>query len=301
MFSLSHYFKKPHKSILGLDIGHNLVTIVELALIKNNLTLHAFALAAYSSEDNLVDIIRPLIKSNSFKSRNVATCIPDSLIYQQNLAISNKLNKLEVEDAVYIAAQKYIPNINLNIDFNIVGNSKNNPELLDVVMIAARTDLITHKVELLSSCGLNVVNIEPKSHAVMRALGHYFIEAEPIALIDVNSSSTRIYIIQQNELLFENEEILNIAIHSPAAIEELLCDWIQRMCVLFYVKYGKNTITQFLLSGEFQFNSAHTDSMRRRLKTAVSIFDPLPYASHYIDHRQALVTACGLAMHEMHF
>jgi type IV pilus assembly protein PilM len=297
VLNLWKYFQKSLPVVLGVDINQTTVRVVELSFQQNQWQLHACAVANYT-ESNFSDVLRSLIKANKFSVKKVAIFIPDSLTYKQNLLISKLLTPKEIEEAVAIEAKRYVLDDSVDFDFQITGTSAQNSDLFAVQIIAARHTWITQRIACLKRSGLTVVNIEPKSHAILRVLAQtYPYTDELLLLLDVDHLDARIYVMQNHQLIFDHEEVWcdREFSNDPVILCELFCNWVNRMCQLFYASHNDVVITRCVLSGEFHLSQIWMRELEKSLKVTIDLF-VLPAK---IDLNSAWVTAFGLAMCEI--
>ena len=290
MFNVLRYFAKQSPSVLGVDVGRNSVKIIELFYTKNHWQLKAYGCANYTDDYQLTDVIRLILKNNHFSSKQVVTFIPDVLTCRQKILLNSSLTEREIEDAVRLEAKRYMPDSQLYVDFKILGKASDNHNLLNIQIVAARADWILRRVTSLQNSGLKVVGLEPKSHSVLRVLAYCYPNMpQPIALIDLDATDARIYIVQEQQLIFDHEEPWHDNLNQTALT---LCNWIKRMCQLFYSSHG-GYISQFIFAGEYNLPANWLDELVVLLESTVTTINPLP------DVNSNWITACGLAMCEL--
>jgi type IV pilus assembly protein PilM len=114
-----------------------------------------------------------------------------------------------LEESIQWEAERYIPfDINdVNIDFQIFGSAPENPEVMDVVLVAAKKDMINDYVSVIMESGLNPVIIDIDSFALENMLGiNYEIgKEEAVAIANVGASITNIDIIKDKLSAFTRD------------------------------------------------------------------------------------------------
>ena len=206
------------KDVIGLDIGCSSIKLVELKQDKNGFKLQNLALSPLPSEAivdgalmdsvTIIDTIRDLITSSRTKTRDVVTSVSGHSVIVKKISLPF-MTEAELEESIQWEAERYIPfDINdVNIDFQIFGSTPENPEVMDVVLVAAKKDIINDYVSVIMESGLNPVIIDIDSFALENMLGiNYDIEREEvIAIANVGASITNMTIIKNNISAFTRD------------------------------------------------------------------------------------------------
>jgi len=206
------------KDVIGLDIGCSSIKLVELKEDKNGFKLQNLALSPLPSEAivdgalmdsvTIIDTIRDLITSSRTKTKDVVTSVSGHSVIVKKISLP-LMTEAELEESIQWEAERYIPfDINdVNIDFQIFGSTPENPEVMDVVLVAAKKDIINDYVSVIMESGLNPVIIDIDSFALENMLGiNYDIgREEAIAIANVGASITNMTIIKNNISAFTRD------------------------------------------------------------------------------------------------
>jgi type IV pilus assembly protein PilM len=206
------------KDVIGLDIGCNSIKLVELKQDKNGFKLQNLAMSPLPPEAivdgalmdsvTIIDTIRDLITSSRTKTKDVVTSVSGHSVIVKKISLPF-MTEAELEESIQWEAERYIPfDINdVNIDFQIFGSTPENPEVMDVVLVAAKKDIINDYVSVIMESGLNPVIIDIDSFALENMLGiNYEIgREEVIAIANVGASITNMTIIKNNISAFTRD------------------------------------------------------------------------------------------------
>ncbi|WP_319573994.1 type IV pilus assembly protein PilM [uncultured Desulfobacter sp.] len=201
--------KKDH--LVGLDIGAALVKVAELKTTKKGSTLHKFGIAQVPEGmiqdgrivdmEGLAEIIRSLFKSQKIKEKNVALSTGGHSVVIKTISTS-KVPDEELHRNIRAEAEQYIPyDINdVNIDYQVLGDSEYSTEQMNVLLVAVRQDLVDEYVELIHMAGLNPVIIDVDTFALQNVYETLpDVNHERITLLlDVGASKTSVNILQNN-------------------------------------------------------------------------------------------------------
>ncbi len=173
---------KPVSSLLGVDISCSNVKLLELSkeagkiVVKNYAakTLPTGAIVGHTIKDPeaVAEVVRQVVADAKTSCTAVALAVPNSAVITKIVPMGNDLNTIEVENQLYLEAGKHIPySLNeVNLDFEIRGPSAKNPELMDVLLVASRTENVSARAEIAELAGLTAQVIDVECYAVERAV-----------------------------------------------------------------------------------------------------------------------------------
>src|SRR3989442_10193539 len=154
------------QSLVGLDIGSHTIKVVELEAQTNKTQRLAhwgisppLAEAIVDGEimdrQLVTDGIRNLFESRGITSRHVVAAVSGRAVIVKKITM-NKLSPEDAEQAVYWEAEQHVPyDINdVSLDFEILGAAPNDPKQMQVLLIAAKKDMVLNFSELIHEAGL---------------------------------------------------------------------------------------------------------------------------------------------------
>lgn len=205
------------KNVIGLDIGSSSIKVVELREAKDGFKLQHLGISPLPPEAivdgalmdsvTIIDTIRDLVTSTS-KTRDVVTAVSGHSVIVKKITLPF-MTETELEDSIQWEAERHIPfDINdVNIDFQILGYGSENPDLMDVILVAAKKDIINDYVSVIMEAGLNPVVMDIDSFALENMLGiNYEIEKEDVvAVANLGASVTNINILKDNLSAFTRD------------------------------------------------------------------------------------------------
>ncbi len=206
------------KGVMGLDIGSSSIKLVELNEEKNGFKLQNLAISPLPPEAivdgslmdsvTIIDAIRELIANTKTKTKDVATSVSGHSVIVKKINLPF-MTEAELEESIQWEAERYIPfDINdVNIDFQILGSGPENPEVMDVILVAAKKDIINDYISVIIESGLNPVIIDVDAFALenMLAINYEIEKDEIIAIANVGASTTNINILKNNVSAFTRD------------------------------------------------------------------------------------------------
>ncbi len=287
-------FKKS-RQVIGLDIGSRTIKIAEVEDKKKNFILKKIGVQDVPSgaiEDGSIrnpeavaDVIRSLFKAHKIKEKNVAISIGGYSTIVKNITVA-KMMEEQLHETIKIEAEQYIPfDINdVNIDFHIIGDNENNPNQMNVLLVAAKKDMVNDYINLVQMADLTPCIIDVDAFALQNIYEiNYMVEGENVALIDIGANKTTLNILKGNYSVFNRDvslgcQQINLKIvslkgctieeaeqvyHSDNAenissketveiVSSVVTDWcmeIRRALDFYYSTYPEDQIRRIILSG----------------------------------------------------
>jgi len=177
--------------LVGLDIGSHAIKLVEIEDSKKGRILKNFGIiglpqdaiveGAIKEMEIVSSAIKTLYKNLKIKNKNVVTSISGYSVIVKKISIQ-KRGEAELDASIQDEAEQYIPfDINdVNLDYEILtppgeeaekkGEAdKGDRGLMDVMLVAAKKDIVEDYVSLLHLTGLNPAILDVDAFALQNA------------------------------------------------------------------------------------------------------------------------------------
>ena len=227
--------KKDH--LIGLDIGSRTIKAAEIIETKKGRSLKRFGMAdiqpgliedgAINEPEEVAESIRELFKSYSIREKNVAISIGGYSVIVKKINVQTMAED-QLQETINFEAEQYIPfDINdVNLDFQILGPNENNPNQMNVFLVAAKKEMVNDYINLVSLAGLNPCIIDVEAFALQNIFEiNYDIKDENIALIDIGASKTSLNILKGNNSVFMRDVSLGCAQINQKIISLINCSF----------------------------------------------------------------------------
>jgi len=182
--------------LVGLDIGSHAIKLVEIDHSKRGPILKNFGIIGLPHEaivegavremEIVAAAIKTLFKNLKTRNKNVATSISGYSVIVKKISI-NQRDEMELEDTIHDEAEQYIPfDINdVNLDYEVLANDeegageedgatesggKDDGELMEVMLVAAKKDMVDDYDGLLQLAGLSPVVLDVDAFALQNAI-----------------------------------------------------------------------------------------------------------------------------------
>jgi type IV pilus assembly protein PilM len=223
------------KSMVGLDIGSSTVKAVELSSKGKGkvfelahvgvarLAPEAIVQGAFLNSSAIVDAIREAVDTAKIKSKNAAAAVCGHSVIVKKVSLP-AMTREELDEQIRWEAEQYIPfDVNeVNLDFQILETSDGEGQM-DVLLVAAKKDLIDDYVQVISEAGLTPAVIDVAAFAVENAFQANY-EASPdevVALVNIGAQVVNINILMDGTPVF-TRDITTAGNHYTEEIQKTL-------------------------------------------------------------------------------
>lgn len=206
------------KKIFALDIGSYSIKLVELKSSKKGYQLvnlasvplppEAIVDGALMDTGVIVDAIRNLISSAGVKGGDVAVSVSGHSVIIKKISLP-AMTENELAGSIQWEAEQYIPFdiADVNLDFQILGPNSADQAQIDVLLVAAKKEIIDDYTAVIAEAGLNAVVIDVDAFAVqnMVEISYPAEEGEVVATVNVGAELSNINIIKDGVSLFTRD------------------------------------------------------------------------------------------------
>lgn len=196
------------KSIVGLDIGSSSVKAVEITADGKGFELQRLGVAplppeaivqgAFLNSGAIVEAIREAIGSAGIRAKEVAAAVSGHSVIVKKINLPS-MTPEELEESIRWEAEQYIPfDVNeVYLDFQIMDTGGNAEGQMDVLLVAAKKDLVDDYVQVIGEAGLSAAVIDVAAFAVENAfeVGYEVPANEMVALVNIGAQVVNINIL----------------------------------------------------------------------------------------------------------
>ncbi len=313
------------KELVGLDIGSNSLKLAEIVEIpKKGYILNRFLQIPLPrgvvvdgvpvEQQELAIKIKELFKQSRCKRKGVVTSLSGHSVIVKKVTFP-VMEEIELRDLIKDEVGKYLPFENteeVNFDFQILSENEFNPNQMDVILVAAKRDIITIYADVIKDAGLNSMIVDVDSFALetMYEENYEFEDTEMVILINIGASITNINVVKGGASVFTRDFTLAGNSVTEAVAQKLgidfdeaetakiegiggseleqqefrdslityadpICSEIERSIDYFRSTYGGEYIKHVLLSGGSAKIPGIANDLSQRLGVEVEIADPL--------------------------
>ncbi len=216
-------FGPKYRPLLGLDITTSSVKLIELSMAGGQYRVESYAAEPTPhnaiNEKAIVDAeavgeaIRRAVKRSGAKSREAAVAISGDAAITKVIQMPKALGEADLEGQVELQADQYIPfpMEEVSYDFQKVGPSEKDSEMIDVLLVATRTENVEQRQAAVQAAGLVAKLVDVEAFALENAcklLTHQMPDGgidRTIAVIDFGASSTTFSVLRDLKVIYTRD------------------------------------------------------------------------------------------------
>lgn len=210
--------------MLGIDISTAAVKLLELSRTGARYKVESYSVAPLP-QDAIIDknianvevigeAIKAAFKQSGSRAKRACVAVAGSSVMTKIISMPASLSDAEMEEQIMVEADQYIPYSldEVNLDFEVQGTSKNNPDMLDVLLAASRRENIEDRVAALNHAGLKAVIVDVEAFAMENAFTLLAdqlpdnIENKTIAIADIGATMTALNILHNGKTIYTREQ-----------------------------------------------------------------------------------------------
>lgn len=309
--------------LIGVDISSTAVKLLQLSEAGGRYRVDHYAVEPLPPnavvEKNIVEveavgeaIKRALARSGS-RSRHAAAAVAGSAVITKLIPMQADLTDDELEDQVQVEAAQYIPYPieEVSMDFEVIGPVKDNPEMVQVLLAASRTENVEVRVAALDLGGLTARVVDIEAFAMENAFRLIADQlAAPrdalVALVDIGATMTTLNVLRNQRSIYTREQVFGgkqltdevmrryslsyeeaglakrqgglpdtyeLEVLEP--FKEALVQQISRLLQFFYAGSEFNRVDQIVLAGGCASVPAISDLVEEQIGILTTIANPL--------------------------
>ena len=218
-------FGKKSAPVIGLDISSTAVKLLELTGSGNKYKVESYAVEPLPPnaviEKNITDVeavgdsIRRAVKRSGSKTRHAAVAVAGSAVITKIITMPGNLSDDELASQIELEADQYIPYAlnEVNMDFEVIGPSEPDPDRVDVMLAASRSENVDVRVAAVELGGLQCKMVDVEAFALENAFGLLTQDmpsagiGEVIALVDIGATMTTLSVLADLKIIYAREQV----------------------------------------------------------------------------------------------
>lgn len=218
-------FRKKSQAYLGIDISSTAVKLLELSKNGGRYRVESYGVeplpAGAVQEKNIVDVegvgdaIARLVSRTRPGVKAAAVAVAGSAVITKMIEMDAGLDEFGMENQLRMEADQYIPFPldEVRMDFDVQGPSEANPDKVEVLLAASRTENVQLREDALSIGGLTAKVVEVEAYSMERAFQLVLpqlpnaSELETVAVFDIGATMTTLNVFHQGRTVYTREQL----------------------------------------------------------------------------------------------
>jgi len=217
-------FGKKNTALHGVDISSSSIKLIELSKSGSKYKVENYASRPVPEnavvEKNINeleavgDVIIKMASVLKTKTKDAAVAVAGSAVITKIIEMNASLTDAEMENQIIIEADQYIPYPldEVAIDFERQGPSPKNEEMVQVLLAACKKENVDLRVAVLEAGGFTAKIVDIEAYAMERAYRLLqeqmdLPKAKLVAIVDIGSTMTTLYILNDGVSIYTREQI----------------------------------------------------------------------------------------------
>ncbi len=311
------FFRK--RRVAGLDVGSRLVKLVELREtsrgprleLYGQVPLHPGVIENGLVRDDvgLAAAVEALFRTSGSRAVRVVAALPGTAAVVKRASFP-RMGEAAFRRLLAQEGEKYLPverAADVNFDFHVLGGSPGDPGRMDVIVAAARKDVVERYVDAVEQGRRKVFLLDVDAFALARAYeaNYDFGGGDTDALVHAGPSVTTVNVLKGGvSALVRSFPAGGLSVAKSRRAEALAGE-VERSLDYYRSTAGETRFRQVLLSGGAVTVPAVREALAGRAHAPVDLFDPFRrirrdremFPEAFLDDiRPLAVAAVGLAL-----
>ena len=207
------------KQLVGLDIGSSSLKLAEIQDNRDGYHLSHFSQVPLErgviedgvliKPESLAEKIKILFQNAGLGRRGIVTSLSGNSAIVKKVTLPS-MEETELRDLIRDEASKYLPFDNMddvNFDFQVLGPNEFNPNQMEVILVAAKKEVVEGFTDAIESAGLSpyIMDVDTFALETMYEANYDVDEDHIVAMINIGASTTNINVVKGSASLFTRD------------------------------------------------------------------------------------------------
>ncbi len=212
-------------SLIGLDISSTSVKLLELSQQSDGYRVEAYAAEPLPPnsvvEKNITDVeaigeaIQRAVKRSGSRAKFAAVAVAGSSVITKVITMPSNLSDEELESQIQLEADQYIPYSleEVNMDFEVLGQNDKNPDMVDVLLAASRSENVDSRVAAVELGGLTAKVVDIEAYTLENAFPLIASQIpggasdSTVAIVDIGATMTTLSVLHDAKIIYTRDQV----------------------------------------------------------------------------------------------
>ncbi|HET6546581.1 MAG TPA: pilus assembly protein PilM [Rhodanobacteraceae bacterium] len=210
--------------LIGIDVSSTAVKLLQLGHAGGRYRVEHYAVEPLPPnavvEKNIVEVeavgdaIRRALNRSGSKARFAAAGVAGSAVITKIIPMPADLSEDDMEAQIQVEANQYIPYPidEVSLDFEVLGPVKDNPDMVNVLLAASRTENVDLRVAALDLGGLGTKVMDVEAFAMENAFRLIADQLSVpkdavVAVVDIGATMTTLIVLKNQRTIYSREQV----------------------------------------------------------------------------------------------
>ena len=217
-------FATNNAPVIGVDISSTAVKLLQLSHAGGKYRVEHYAVEPLPPnavvEKNIVEVeavgeaIKRALSRSGSRVRQASAAVAGSAVITKVIPMQADLGEDDMEDQIQVEAAQYIPYPieEVSLDFEVLGPVKDNPEMVQVLLAASRSENVEVRQSALELGGLQAKVMDVEAFAMENAFRLIADQLSVpkdalVALVDVGATMTTLNVLRNQRSIYTREQV----------------------------------------------------------------------------------------------
>lgn len=218
------FLENKARPVLGLDISSTSVKLLELSRHGDGYRVESYAVKALppnavvekniNEVEAVAEVVSAVADISKSKVKQASVAVAGSAVITKLIEMPAGLSDDAMETQITLEADQYIPYPleEVAIDFEVQGESPDNPDQVSVLLAACRRENVDLRVEVLELAGLEPKVVDVEAYTMERAFSLIADQLEDqeeqvVAVIDIGATMTTLSVLLGGKTIYTREQL----------------------------------------------------------------------------------------------
>ena len=210
--------------LIGVDISSTAVKLLQLVQVGGRYRVEHYAVEPLPPnavvEKNIVEVeavgeaIRRAFNRSGARTKSAAAAVAGSAVITKVIPMPGDLSDEDMEAQIQVEANQYIPYPieEVSLDFEVLGPIKDNPDMVNVLLAASRTENVDLRIAALDLGGLGAKVMDVEAFAMENAFKLIADQLSVpkdavVAVVDVGATMTTLIVLKNQRTIYSREQV----------------------------------------------------------------------------------------------
>jgi type IV pilus assembly protein PilM len=212
------------QNLIGLDISSSAVKLLELSRRGEKFHVETYAVEPLPtnavndkqiSDPKVVgEVVARAVSRAGTRTKHAAVAVAGAAVISKVIQLPRMLSEDDMEEQIKVEADQYIPYPaeEVNLDFEIIGDSDKTKDTVDVLLAACRKEQVEQRCAAIEIAGLKPKVVDIETYALENAcqfLQHQMPDRgshKTIAVVDIGASTTSVLILHDMKTVYTRDQ-----------------------------------------------------------------------------------------------
>ncbi|WP_096086058.1 pilus assembly protein PilM [Agaribacterium haliotis] len=218
------FLRKKNKPLIGLDISSTTIKLLEFSKHGSGYRVENYAVKPLppntvvekniNEPEAVAQVLKALVQSARTKTKDAAVAVSGSSVITKLVEMPGDLNDEQMEAYISTEADQYIPYPleEVALDFDVQGPSQKNPDQVEVLLAACRSENVETRVGVLEVAGLTPKVVDVEAYTMERAFELVREQLDDqdeqvVAILDIGATMTTLSVLVDGKTIYTREQL----------------------------------------------------------------------------------------------